>query len=97
MRLFVLACGALLALALAFVLIASGPDALVASLRSQSVVQQIAWMLMLVATLLVLGTALWLNEQLLQHRNAMHTLQSRLRAQEAESDVDVAVIQFGGF
>src|SRR5215813_12579644 len=96
MRLFVLACGALLALAIAFVLIATGPDALVASLRSQSVVQQIAWMLMLVATLVVLGSALWLNEQLLQQRNAMQILQSRLRVEEAQKDVDVAMNQFGG-
>ena len=95
MRLFVLACGALLALAIAFVLIATGPDALVASLRSQSVIQQIAWMLMLVATLAVLGSAVWLNEQLMQQRNATQILQSRLRVEEAQKDVDVAMNQLG--
>jgi chromosome segregation ATPase len=95
MRLFVLGCGALLALAIAFVLIAAGPDALVASLRSQSFVQQIAWMLMLVATLAVLGAALWLNEQLQQQRNATQLLQSRLRVEEAQKDVDLAMNQLG--
>src|SRR5262249_41862775 len=80
---------------IAFVLIATGPDALVASLRSQSFVQQIGWMLMLVATLAVLGSALWLNEQLQQQRNATQLLQSRLRVEEAQKDVDLAMNQLG--
>jgi DNA repair exonuclease SbcCD ATPase subunit len=95
MRLFVLGCDALLALAIVFVLFASGPDAIAASFLSQPIVQQVAWILVIAATLGVLGSALWLNEQLLQQRNATQILQSRLRVEEAQKDVDLAMNQLG--
>jgi hypothetical protein len=95
MRLFVVGCGVVLALAIAYVLLASGPDALLASLRSQSIIQQLAWIVMIIATVAALAAAFWSNEQLSRQRNALQILESRLRVEEAQKDVDRATSQLG--
>jgi len=95
MRLFVVGCGAVLVLAIAYILLGSGPDALVASLRSQSIVQQIAWIFMILAAIAALAAAFLSNERMLQQRNAVQMLESRLRVEEAQKDVDRAVGQLG--
>jgi hypothetical protein len=95
MRLFVVGCGVVLALAMAYVLFASGPDAVVASLRSQSIDQQLAWIVMIVATVAALTAAFWSNDQIARQRNALQILESRLRVEEAQKDVDRATSQLG--
>src|SRR5262245_52034875 len=95
MRLFVVGCGVVLALAIAYVFLASGPDALFASLRSQSIIQQLAWIVMIIATVAALAAAFWSNEQLSRQRNALQILESRLRVEEAQKDVDRATSQLG--
>jgi hypothetical protein len=94
MRLFVIVCGALLALAIAYVVLSSGPypDVL---FRSESGPQPIAWMFIIVVSLIVLGSALWLNEKLAQQRNAARILESRLHLEEAQRDADRAMNQLG--
>jgi chromosome segregation ATPase len=95
MRVFVFACGVLLALAIIYILLSSGPypDAIFGLFRSQPGPQQIAWMFIIVVSLLVLACAIWLNERLLQQRAATQVLESRLRLEEAQKDVDRAMHQ----
>jgi uncharacterized coiled-coil DUF342 family protein len=94
MRIFVIVCGALLALAIAYVVLSSGPypDVL---FRSQPGPQPIAWMFIIVVSLIVLASALWLNEKLIQQRNAARILESRLHLEEAQRDADRAMNQLG--
>jgi len=91
----VLVCGALLALALAYILLSSGPfpEFFLELFRAQPSPQQIAWMLIVLVALIVLASALWTNEMLLQQRNATQLLESRLRVEEAQKDVDRAMNQ----
>jgi chromosome segregation ATPase len=95
MRIFVFVCGALLALAIAYIVLSSGPYPEVSFqlFRSQLGPQQIAWMFVIVVSLIVLASAIWLNEKLLQQRNATQMLESRLRLEEAQKDVDRAMNQ----
>jgi chromosome segregation ATPase len=93
----VFVCGALLALAIAFLLLSSGPypDALLDLFRSQPRPQQIAWILVAVISLIVLAAAIWSNEKLRQQSNTTELLESRLRLEEAQRDVDLATHQLG--
>src|SRR5258708_32311104 len=86
MRMLILVCGALLALAIAFILLSSGPypDAFFELLRSQPRPQQIAWIFIVVISLIVLASAIWSNEKLRQQTNATQILESRLRLEEAQ-------------
>ncbi len=95
MRMLILVCGALLALAIAFILLSSGPypDAFFELLRSQPRPQQIAWIFIVVISLIVLASAIWSNEKLRQQTNATQILESRLRLEEAQKDVDRATNQ----
>jgi chromosome segregation ATPase len=97
MRMLVFVCGALLALALAYLLLSSGPypDALLELFRSQPHPQQIAWILIAVVSLIVLAAAIWSNEKLRRQSNATEVLESRLRLEEAQRDVDRATHQLG--
>jgi chromosome segregation ATPase len=97
MRTFVLACGGLLALAIAYVVLSSGPypDVLFQSSGAQSGPQPIAWVLIIVVSLIVLGSAIWLNEKLNQQRHATRILESRLHLEEAQRDADRAMNQLG--
>jgi chromosome segregation ATPase len=96
MRLLVLGCGALLVLALAVILLWGGPypDVLF-ELGSQPRPHQIAWIFIVIVSLIVLASAIWSNEKLLQQRRATQMLESRLRLEEAERDVDRATSQLG--
>ena len=96
MRLLVVGCGALLALALVGVLLAGGlyPDVLV-KLGSQARLQQLALLLTVVVALAMLGVAFWSNEKLVKQQRAMQVLESRLRVEEAQRDVDRATSQLG--
>jgi len=91
----VLVCGALLALALAYILFSSGPfpDFFLELFRGQLGPQQIAWTLIVVVALIVVASALWMNEKLVQQRSATELLESRLRVEEAQKDVDRAMNQ----
>jgi uncharacterized coiled-coil DUF342 family protein len=95
MRMFVFVCSALLVLAISYILVSSGPypEAFFDLFRSQPSPQKIAWMLIVVVSLIVLASAILLNEKLLQQRSATQMLQSRLRLEEAQKDVDRAVNQ----
>jgi chromosome segregation ATPase len=97
MRMLVFICGALLALAIAFVLLSSGPypDALLELFRSQPRPQQIAGIVIAVIALIVLAAAIWSNEQLRRQRDAAEILESRLRLEETQRDVDMATHQLG--
>jgi chromosome segregation ATPase len=97
MRTFVLVCGALLALAIAYVVVSSGPypDALFEYFRSQPGLQPIAWVLIVVVSLIVLASAIWLNEKLVQQQNATQLLESRLHLEEVQRDADRAMNQLG--
>jgi chromosome segregation ATPase len=97
MRMLVFVCGVLLALAIAFILLSSGPypDALLEFLRSQPRPQQIAWIFIAVIALIVLASAIWSNEKIRRQGNATEVLESRLRLEEAQRDVDRATNQLG--
>jgi len=90
-------CGALLALAIAFLLLSSGPypDVLLEMFRSPPRPQQIAGIVIAVVALIVLASAFWSNEQLSRQRGAAEILESRLRLEEAQRDVDLATHQLG--
>src|SRR5262245_8975620 len=92
MRMLVFVCGALLALAIAFLLLSSGPypDVVLEMFRSPPRPQQIAGIVVAVLALIVLGSAFWSNEQLRRQRGAAELLESRLRLEEAQRDVDLA-------
>jgi chromosome segregation ATPase len=97
MRMLVFVCGALLALALVYILLSSGPfpEFFLGLFRSQPSAQQIAWMLIIVVSVIVVASAIWVNEKLVQQRNATQLLESRLRVEEAQKDVDRATSQLG--
>src|SRR5437764_9589714 len=97
MRMLVFVCGALLALAIAFLLLSSGPypDALLELFRSQPRPQQIAGIVIAAISLIVLAAAIWSNEKLRQQSNVAEVLESRLRLEEAQRDVDRATHQLG--
>lgn len=96
MRLVVIGCGALLAFALAVIVLSNGPypDVLI-ELGSQPRVQHIAFLLIVILAVAVLGAAFWSNEQLLQQQRATRVLEGRLRVEEAQRDVDRATSQLG--
>ena len=89
MRTFVFLCGALLVLASAYALF-SYPLNLFELFRSQPAPQLIAWAFIIVVSLILLATAIWLNEKLLQQRTINETLESRLHVEAAQKDVDRA-------
>src|SRR5262245_30437734 len=84
------------ALALLIIRFASGPypDVLLdlpALLRPQT----IAVILIVIVAVIVLGSAIWSNQQLLQQRRATEMVESRLRLEEAQRDVERATSQLG--
>ena len=94
MRLLVLGCGAVLALALAVILLSSGTDVLY-QLIAQPQLTHIAWVFIVIVAVVVLGAALWANEKFTQQQRATEMLESRLRLEEAQRDVDRATTQLG--
>jgi myosin heavy subunit len=96
MRPLVLGCSALLALALVVIVITSGPypDVLL-DLPSLLRPQPIAWMCVVIAAVVVLGAAIWSHEKLQQQQRSTAMLESRLRLEEAQRDVDRATSQLG--
>src|SRR5262249_49946605 len=98
MRMVIYVCGALLVLAILFILLSTGPypDALLQFVRSQPGPLEIAWIAIVVIALVVLAAAIWANEQLRRQRNTTEMLESRLRLEAAQKDVDVATYQLAG-
>src|SRR5262245_54294090 len=98
MRMVIYVCGALLVLAILFILLSTGPypDALIEFVRSEPGPQQIAWIVVVAIALVVLAAAVWSNEQLRRQRNMTEMLESRLRLEAAQKDVDVATSQLRG-
>src|SRR5262245_55377286 len=96
MRLLVIGCGALLALALVGVVLAGGfyPDA-VSKLGAQPHLQQLALILAVIVAFAMLGAAFWANEKLVKQQRAMQVLESRMRVEEAQRDVDRGTNQLG--
>ena len=96
MRLLVLGCSAVLAVALAVIVLTSGPypDVLL-DFPSLLRPQPIAWLFIVVVAVVVLAVALWSYEKLEQQRRAAEMLESRLRLEEAQRDVDRATTQLG--
>jgi chromosome segregation ATPase len=96
MRTLVFVCGALLVLAILFVLLSTGPypDAFLQLLRSPRPTE-IAWIAIAVVSLIVLAAAFWSTEQLHRQRNVAEMLESRLRLEQAQKDVDLAAHELG--
>jgi chromosome segregation ATPase len=88
----VFVCGALLVLAILFILLSSGPypDAFLEFVRSQPRPLEIAWIFIVAIAVIVLAAAIWSNEQLRRQRNVAEMLESRLRLEEAQKDVELA-------
>ena len=92
MRMFVLVCGALLALAIVYVAVSSGPYP---DVLFESGSHPIAWMFIIVMSLIVLGAAIWSNERLQRQDRATRILESRLHLEETQRDADRAMSQLG--
>jgi len=96
----ILVSGALvaLAIALAFVLWDFNLDVIGKMFLSQSESKQIAWMIVVAASLMLLYLALWQSEMLSKQRNVTKTLEHRLRGvgqivhrlEKGQSDVELA-------
>jgi hypothetical protein len=93
MRPLVFGCGAVLALALAVILLTSGPypDTLFAIGRPQ----HIAWIFVVAVSVIGLMAAVRGDQRLVQQRRATELLESRLRLEEAQRDIDRATQQLG--
>src|SRR5262245_57252787 len=92
MRLLVIGCGAVLVLALVVILFTAGPDVL-SDLPALLRPQNLAWLFILVVAVIVLGSAIWSHEQLQQQRRTTEMIESRLRLEEAQRDVERATTQ----
>jgi chromosome segregation ATPase len=79
MRVFVLVCSALLAVAAGYALLSSGPATLVERMLAQPLPQKIAWFVILVAPATLIASALWQTEKLERQRKVTGSLETRLR------------------
>ena len=81
MRILVLACGALLALAAGFEVYSSEypPTALIEFLQSQPLMQKLAWAVIIVTPFGLLAGALWESARLEQQRKANEVWETRFR------------------
>ena len=100
MRILVLVCGALLALAVAFEVYSSEypPTALIELLQSQPLMQKLAWAVIIVMPFGLLAGALWESARLDQQRKANEVWETRFRGvrkaadelDDAQKDIDRA-------
>jgi len=100
MRILVLVCSALLALAVGFEVYASGyaPTALIELIQSQPLLQELAWAVIIVAPFGLLAAALWESGRLDQQRKANDIWETRFRGvrkaqdelEDAQKDLDRA-------
>src|SRR5580704_4454020 len=100
MRILVLACGALLALAAGFEVYSSEyqPTALIEFLQSQPLMQKLAWAVIIVTPFGLLAGALWESARLEQQRKANAVWETRFRGvrkaadelDDAQKDIDRA-------
>jgi len=100
MRILVLVCSALLALAVGFEVYASGyaPTALIELVQSQPLLQELAWAVIIVAPFGLLAAALWESGRLDQQRKANDIWETRFRGvrkaqdelEDAQKDLDRA-------
>ena len=100
MRILVLVCGALLALAVAFEVYSSEypPSALVEFVQSQPLMQKLAWAVIIVTPFGLLAGALWESARLEQQRKANAVWETRFRGvrkaadelDDAQKDIDRA-------
>jgi chromosome segregation ATPase len=100
MRILVLVCGALLALAVAFEVYSSEypPTALIGLVQSQPLMQKLAWAVIIVTPFGLLAGALWESARLDQQRKANEVWETRFRGvrkaadelDDAQKDIDRA-------
>jgi chaperonin cofactor prefoldin len=93
MRILVLACSALLALAAGFEVYASGfaPNALMELVQSQPLLQKLAWAVIIVAPFGLIAAALWESGRLDQQRKANDIWETRFRGvRKAQDELDDA-------
>ena len=100
MRILVLVCGALLALAVAFEVYSSEypPAALIELVQSQPLMQKLAWAVIIVTPFGLLAGALWESARLDQQRKANEVWETRFRGvrkaadelDDAQKDIDRA-------
>jgi chromosome segregation ATPase len=100
MRIMVLVCGALLALAVAFEVYSSEypPTALIELVQSQPLMQKLAWAVIIVMPFGLLAGALWESARLDQQRKANEVWETRFRGvrkaadelDDAQKDIDRA-------
>ncbi len=93
MRILVLACSALLALAAGFAVYASGyaPNALMELVQSQPLLQKLAWAVIIVAPFGLIAAALWESGRLDQQRKANDIWETRFRGvRKAQDELDDA-------
>jgi chromosome segregation ATPase len=93
MRVLVLVCSALLALAVGFEVYASGyaPSALMELVQSQPVLQKLAWAVIIVAPFGLVAAALWESGRLDQQRKANDIWETRFRGvRKAQDELDDA-------
>jgi chaperonin cofactor prefoldin len=91
MRILVLVCSALLALAVGFVVYASGyaPAALMELVQSQPLLQKLAWAVIIVAPFGLLAAALWESGRLDQQRKSNDIWETRFRGvRKARDELD---------
>jgi chromosome segregation ATPase len=88
MRILVLACGALLALAAGFEVYSSEypPTALIELVQSQPLMQKLAWAVIIVTPFGLLAGALWESARLEQQRKANEVWETRFRGVRKASD-----------
>src|SRR5580704_19761662 len=77
---FVGVCVALFVLAVAFVVVAQGPEVttLIAAFRSEPLLHKIAWAVIVLVPLVMLPFAVWLWERLFRQHQATDALEDRL-------------------
>jgi hypothetical protein len=93
MRILVLVCSALLALAVGFEVYASGyaPNALIELVQSQPLLQKVAWAVIIVAPFGLIAAALWESGRLDQQRKANDIWETRFRGvRKAQDELDDA-------
>jgi hypothetical protein len=93
MRILVLVCSALLALAVGFEVYASGyaPNALMELVQSQPLLQKLAWAVIIAAPFGIIAAALWESGRLDQQRKANDIWETRFRGvRKAQDELDDA-------